>query len=1042
MAKIKIDLDYKDSGYNNAQKNLKTYKNTLSGMSTDANRSSASLKGLGASFGIVNKAVSIGGLLAFSKTLSSSISNAMDMIETANLFSVSLGNMEDQALETVDALNEAFGLDTTNLKDQIGTYSLLARSMGATDKQAETLATNTAKLALDLSSLTNVPINQVMADLKSGLIGQSETVYKYGIDVTEASLKQEALNQGITTSVRNMSQGQKLLLRYNVMLNQTGLAQGDFAKTIESPANQLRVLQARITTLSRAIGSIFLPMLASILPYLNAFVIILTRVANSIAQFFGADSFVETNSQQTALGTISEDADDASSNIDSATSSAKKFKNALMGIDEINVLPSQDDSSGTGGGTSTGGGISSMADLDLPSYDNLMDNVSSKAQDLADKLQSKFETILKIVGLIGVGILSWKLASSFVSALEGGGLFAQVLKTVKSIFNVAGADSLYMFSVLGKTTELPLLGMIAGLAATIAVLILRFVELTKKSESFRNGLKVISDVAMSMFNGLLDLANWLDKQFEGLSTIVGDFGLTALGVALLFTPFGAFGAIILVFEAITVAVRALGYAFSPAIEQAEVFGDEISDTTKKKVKPFIEDINDLDDMLTRLEYTGEIITDSTVNSVKSKVAEIKKTILDELSVDRNQDLQNISDLAENMTSEMYSSLLVSTNDYYDEQTKKISDYENEITEILQNAKDENRALTESENARLLAIEQDMQDTGVSQLSESSIEYETIMRKLKDNAVAINVEQGSEIIQNAMKTRDETIASAEDQYSSIKLSADRMLETGAINEEQYQAIIDSAKNAKDETIAEAEEQYQGIYDTTVDKLGKNSKYIDVENGKIKTKWAVFWSDLKLGASKAWSDITKGWTDFWNGIGRWWDINIAPKFTKEYWKQKFRGLLDGATSILNDLKLKFTTWTARIKTPHITWSSYGGWEATGVLKTLLSTLHLPTSLPKMNVSWYASGGFPANGEMFIANEAGPEMIGRMGNRNVVANNNQIVESVSNGVARAVQSVLGTSSQGDIVLKVGQTELARATVSGINRLTKQEGRLSIDI
>ena len=107
---------------------------------------------------------------------------------------------------------------------------LLARSMGMSTKQAKTLSTTTAQLSTDLASLTNIPINQVMQDLRSGLIGQTETVYKYGMDLTEASLKTEAFRLGITKSVREMTQGEKMALRYSLMLKQSGLAHGDFAK--------------------------------------------------------------------------------------------------------------------------------------------------------------------------------------------------------------------------------------------------------------------------------------------------------------------------------------------------------------------------------------------------------------------------------------------------------------------------------------------------------------------------------------------------------------------------------------------------------------------------------------------------------------------------------------------------------------------------------------------------------------------------------------------------------------------------------------------
>ena len=142
--------------------------------------------------------------------------------------------------------------------------SLLAFN-GLSAENASILAENTNRLALDLGALTNRSFTKVAEDLRSGLIGQSKTMYKYGIDVTEAAIKQEALNQGIKKSVRHMSQAEKMALRYSVMLKQSGLAHGDFANTINRPANQLRILSERFLTLGRSIGNLFIPILNSVL---------------------------------------------------------------------------------------------------------------------------------------------------------------------------------------------------------------------------------------------------------------------------------------------------------------------------------------------------------------------------------------------------------------------------------------------------------------------------------------------------------------------------------------------------------------------------------------------------------------------------------------------------------------------------------------------------------------------------------------------------------------------------------------------------------
>ena len=172
-------------------------------------------------------------------------------------------------------------------------------------------------------------------DLRSGLVGQSETMYKYGVDITEASIKTEALAQGITKSVRNMSQGEKMALRYAVMIKQTTMAHGDFARTINAPANQMKILGERFVTLSRSIGSIFIPMLERILPILNVIVQILIDVADAIASAFGFEKPSANNSIESQFKGIEDGADDASSSIDGTTKSLKKMKDVSLGMDEL-----------------------------------------------------------------------------------------------------------------------------------------------------------------------------------------------------------------------------------------------------------------------------------------------------------------------------------------------------------------------------------------------------------------------------------------------------------------------------------------------------------------------------------------------------------------------------------------------------------------------------------------------------------------------------------------------------------------------------------
>lgn len=351
---------------------MRKNNNRFTNLTKDANRASTGMKNLGKSFNVAQIAATAFFVKLSLERFGALSQSAMDMIETNNLFTVSMGEAVEVGEEYVDTLNEVVGLDTTNLKSAVGTFALLSRSMGLNAEQSAKVSTNMASLALDLSSLTNVPINQVFQDLRSGLLGQSETVYKYGIDVTEAALKSEALALGISKSVRNMGQGEKLALRYNVMLRQTGIAQGDLARTLETPANQLRIVQERIVSLGRALGSVFIPVIGRVLPYLNAFLTVLTEIVQRLALLAGFDP---DEGGGTGL----------SNNIQGVTEDVEELGNAikgsLAGFDELNTIgQSSSSSSGTSG--------SVLEDISLSEYEGLLTQVKTRSSEIAEQMRA------------------------------------------------------------------------------------------------------------------------------------------------------------------------------------------------------------------------------------------------------------------------------------------------------------------------------------------------------------------------------------------------------------------------------------------------------------------------------------------------------------------------------------------------------------------------------------------------------------------------------------------------------------------------------
>lgn len=374
-----------------ARESLHDLSNSFVVLNKDGKRANTSITGFTNSLGSMSKVIRGIGLYKLAQGLATATQSAVDITESIHMYNIAMGDFAESTGVAIDKLSELTGLDRTRLADTIGEYNLLARSMGMTAKNASVLSENTNRLALDLSALSNRSLKKVSEDLRSGLIGQSKTMYKYGIDVTEAAIKQEALNQGISKSVRHMSQGEKMALRYSVMIKQSGLAHGDFANTIDRPANQLRIFSDRMLTLTRTIGTIFIPMLTVVMPYLNAVVKVLTKIVALIAKLVGYDAKTNEAFKNTGVGNIGGDVEDLGKESDKTGKKVDKLKKklqALAGFDELNIIGQKIPDSPKGGGKGDDGGGGAL-DFDLEGYDSLIDQIQSKTDKIAKDIEAK-----------------------------------------------------------------------------------------------------------------------------------------------------------------------------------------------------------------------------------------------------------------------------------------------------------------------------------------------------------------------------------------------------------------------------------------------------------------------------------------------------------------------------------------------------------------------------------------------------------------------------------------------------------------------------
>lgn len=302
----------------------------------------------------------------------------------------------------------SLGLDPEKTMQYQATFAQMASSMGDTSETALKLSNALTMIGADLASVRNMDFEDVWQDMASGLTGMSRAMDKYGINIRNANMQQELYNLGINTSISNLSQADKTILRTIILLNNSKYAWADLSNTINQPANQIRMLQANFASLGRTIGSLFIPILQTVLPYINAIVIALQRMFAYIAKLLGIklSNFVSsTGGISVDTGDIADNMDNASGAIDTANSNAKKLEKTLsvMSFDELNQLNDNSDSSSSttpSSGSGTGGlghigALDAALDDALSAYQKAWDEafkkMSNRANEMADAIVNAFK---------------------------------------------------------------------------------------------------------------------------------------------------------------------------------------------------------------------------------------------------------------------------------------------------------------------------------------------------------------------------------------------------------------------------------------------------------------------------------------------------------------------------------------------------------------------------------------------------------------------------------------------------------------------------
>ena len=509
-------------------------------------------------------------LKAIAEYLGNAVAKFNDFYEATDLFHNAMGNLSSEADTLISKMQGLLGVDPTKAMTYMATIQSLGTSFGLTSDKAYILSKNLTQLAYDEGSYWNKNVAETFTAMSSAISGEIEPIRRLGVDLSQARLQQELLALGFNKQVSSLSQADKAVLRYIAIMKQTANVQGNLAQTIQSPANQIKILKAQLDMLAKSVGSLLYPAMKSILPPLIAAVQLIREFVQWVAKLMGVKVvFTDFTKSAGSVGGIGDAMDDTT---DSTKKAAKALKDYTMGFDELNIIDPTQGSSGSGGGASAG---NILGDVDLSGYDMFKDYIGTTI----DEVKAKLEKLAPLVAGIAAGFATWAIGNALMDALSkikgDGTLIEGILKLWKSP--------------------------IMGAAVAVGIMVARFVDLYQNSEAFRKGLERVRAMIYLAAEGLrqgwnisltdgklgesikylkesfsnlkqviwnLIPESWqegISSAFETISDVVKDLDLdvgdlitTLMGIGLIVSGHPVAGLAVLGFEAITVAVRGLG----------------------------------------------------------------------------------------------------------------------------------------------------------------------------------------------------------------------------------------------------------------------------------------------------------------------------------------------------------------------------------------------------------------------------------------------------------------------------------------------------
>lgn len=948
-----------------------------------------------------------------------------EFIENLNLMDTAFGKNKDSAHELIDEMSNIFGLDTSKMTKQLGTYRQMSSAMGLTSEAADMLSKNLLKMQEDVSSLYNISDEKIATKLQSAMAGQSRAVRSLGVDITTTGLQNELYRRGINMTVDSLNSASKEVLIYLTMEHQLQNAQGDLAKTNESVANQMRIFKDETVMLARNIGGLLIPVLRSVLPVLNGILMAINSIMASILAFFGIDA--KKLSNEFGITEVETGFDDLGKSVDGVGKKAKAAKKELRGFDKLNVIntPTSSSTSGTGG-SGGGGGFSTSIPKELlealKDYDNKMAGLKTKAQEIRDIILDILKPLKEPIGA-GLEYL-WEEVLKPMGEWAKTTLLPKVIEALKSTFNT-----------LAKITSNVLNPALKFLMENVLKPLGKFVGRTIV-KAFENWKIIMDTIAKSKILTFLIGGTGLVIAFQKLIGVVKNV-INVLGKTKLLGSLMAYDDVLIDSIKKTKSLTSGWTLFVQKAITGKTKLDKVNSSIKLGVKGIIDafagmtivgaSLDDINENGHNLINTLGILV-GTILAVKGGIEATTAVVA----------IFNATAAANPITAVigalvgvggLVASLVLTdqefdnSNEKVDETNKKLEEYKKKLKESrdeIENSSLKLQIQSEQSQAYRNELANLIDDNG--KVKGSYAEVDKAIGYL-NSTLDLNITRNGDQLTldgKLIDKREDLIGKIDETINKMKEEGIQAMANKAI-EDEIQRQIDIRKE-ENKIIGDLKKSAED-YDLTNEKEAKN--FYSRNEDKIKKlgdlEGAYKQSEDQIGIySQALSEAQQGNFDQ--------AINHMSKTAKKSKTEitDIMGKIDSTLTKTYSTKIIAEVNIDTRKAEEKMAKKQREWAKSGIIGEM--------TFNNTYGAMYASGGFPEDG-FFFANHN--EMVGKFSNgKTAVANNDQIVDGISAGVARAILSTRGSNQAVNITVKADDDSFARFLKFKTNQDDRQFG------